>query len=339
VPEIGITTTIPVEVVLSAGFTPRDLNNVFIGDPNPEQLVYQAEKEGFPQNCCAWIKGIYGACRKYSIKDVICVTTGDCSNTIMLMEILKRRGHRVIPFAYPETPQAPNLQPALERLAQCLGTSLAAAEKMRTRLGAARRAAGELDRLTWQTRQASGWENHLWMVSASDFNQDHDRYRSALDALIEDCRQRTAYPADWPAIGYTGVPPVYARDLYACLEHNRAAVVFNEVQRQFAMPFRAGDIAAQYSRYTYPYSIYDRIRDIRREIKRRRIDGIIHYVQSFCHRGIGDIIFREMLDRPVLTLEGNDEFILSPRARTQIEAFLDMLRRHHPGASSDSAVA
>jgi benzoyl-CoA reductase/2-hydroxyglutaryl-CoA dehydratase subunit BcrC/BadD/HgdB len=108
------------------------------------------------------------------------------------------------------------------------------------------------------------------------------------------------------------------------LEKNQAAVVFNEVQRQFAMPGRAAGLAEQYSHYTYPYSIYDRIRDIRREIKQRRIQGVIHYVQSFCHRSIGDIIFRDQLDRPILTLEGNNEFILSPRVRTQIEAFLTL---------------
>jgi benzoyl-CoA reductase/2-hydroxyglutaryl-CoA dehydratase subunit BcrC/BadD/HgdB len=57
------------------------------------------------------------------------------------------------------------------------------------------------------------------------------------------------------------------------------------------------------------------------------VDGVIHYVQTFCHRGIGDIIFRHALDLPVLTLEGNDEYILNQHLQTKIEAFLDMLRR------------
>ena len=86
-------------------------------------------------------------------------------------------------------------------------------------------------------------------------------------------------------------------------------------------------LAEQYSNYTYPYSIYGRVKDIKKEIKRRRLDGIIHYVQAFCHRGIGDIIFRESFDLPILTLEGNQDFYLTQHMKTRIEAFLDMVRR------------
>ena len=42
--KIGITTTVPIEVLLAAGYQPVDLNNVFITDPNPERLVSIAEK-------------------------------------------------------------------------------------------------------------------------------------------------------------------------------------------------------------------------------------------------------------------------------------------------------
>ena len=141
--------------------------------------------------------------------------------------------------------------------------------------------------------------------------------------------QRQPYPADMLRLAYIGVPPVYARDLYHCLENNRARVVFNEVQRQFAMPQPGNSLAEQYSNYTYPYSIYDRLRDITTELKRRRVDGIIHYVQAFCHRGIGDIIFRHALKLPILILEGNDDFLLTQHAKTRVEAFLDMLERSH----------
>jgi len=132
-------------------------------------------------------------------------------------------------------------------------------------------------------------------------------------------------------MAYIGVPSVYARDFYSCLENNRARVVFNEVQRQFAMPEPGNSLAEQYSNYTYPYSIYERLGDITTELKRRQVDGVIHYVQAFCHRGIGDIIFRDALRLPVLTLEGNDDFFLTHHVKTRIEAFLDMLERSRRG--------
>jgi benzoyl-CoA reductase/2-hydroxyglutaryl-CoA dehydratase subunit BcrC/BadD/HgdB len=103
--------------------------------------------------------------------------------------------------------------------------------------------------------------------------------------------------------------------------------VFNEVQRQFAMLQEAESLAEQYTYYTYPYSIFGRLKDIIPELRRRRVDGVIHYVQAFCHRGIGDLIFRHQIKLPILTVEGNADYMLTQHLQTRIEAFLDMLRR------------
>ena len=138
---IGITTTVPIEILMAAGYKPVDLNNLFIGSTERERLVNIAERAGFPQNCCTWIKGIYGVCMEYGIKNVLCVTTGDCSNTIMLMEVLRLKGIDVLPFAYPDQPEVSLVQKALENLAQTLGTTLAKAEKMRKELERARQLA------------------------------------------------------------------------------------------------------------------------------------------------------------------------------------------------------
>ncbi len=325
--KIGITTTVPIEVLLAAGYQPVDLNNVFINDPSPERLINIAERAGFPLNCCSWIKGIYGVCLDYGIDSVLCVTTGDCSNTIMLMEVLRLKGLKVIPFAYPDKPDTQKMQHALETLAEALGTSLDAAEKLKAKLKPPRQLALKLDELTWKEGLVRGGENHLWLVSTSDFNQDHNKYQQELQELIEQCQERPPYPREELRLGYIGVPSVYGRDLYSYIETNGGRVVFNEIQRQFAMPQPGNSLAEQYSNYTYPYSIYERLKDITAEISRRRLDGVIHYVQAFCHRGIGDIIFRDGIKLPILTLEGNDDFFLNNHIKTRVEAFLDMLQR------------
>jgi len=336
--KIGITTTVPVEVLLAAGYQPADLNNVFINDPNPERLINIAERAGFPPNCCSWIKGIYGVCMEHGIDTILCVTNGDCSNTVMLMEVLKLKGLRAIPFAYPDEPDVRKMQESLQALSEALGTTMEAADRVRVELKPPRERALELDRLTWQDGLVSGLENHQWLISTSDFNQDSIRYRHQLGELLAECRKRQPYPADWLRLAYIGVPPVYAREFYPHLEENRARVVFNEIQRQFAMPQPGDSLAAQYCNYTYPYSVFGRVKDITREIKRRRVDGIIHYVQAFCHRGIGDIIFRNTLEPPILTLEGHDEFHLTQHLRTRIEAFLDMLSCHPRSADINQEV-
>jgi len=324
---LGITTTVPIEVLLSAGYRPVDLNNLFLSSPDPERLLSFAERQGFPPNCCAWIKGIYAACLEQGIEKVLCVTTGDCSNTIMLMEVLKLRGLEVLPFAYPDHPDPAQMQQALSSLALRLGTSLEAAEKVRRKLEPCRRLLKELDELTWREGKISGWENHIWLVTSSDFEGDPIRFEQRLKDFLSQARKRKPYPQAMLRLAYIGVPPIFARDLYRFLEEKGARVVFNEIQRQFAMPYSGSSLSEQYSLYTYPYSIYERVKDIQREISRRQVDGIIHYVQAFCHRGIGDIIFRHAIDLPILTLEGNDEFFLNQHLRTRIEAFLDLVQR------------
>ena len=323
---IGITTTIPTEVLLAAGYQPVDLNNIFISDPDPQRYVNIAERDGFPANCCTWIKGIYGVALDKNIDTVMCVTNGDCSNTLMLMEVFKLKGIATIPFAYPDKPDTSTMQHALELLAAGLGTTIDAAEKMRQKLEQARRLAHELDGLTWKDGVVNGRENHYWLVSASDFLGDVDKYERQLDRLLNDCRKRKPYADDMLRLAYIGVPPIFVRDFHDFTERNGARVVFNEMQRQFAMLNLAPDLVEQYRRYTYPYRVWGRLDDIRREVKARRIDGVIHYVQSFCYRQMEDVILREALDVPVLTLEGDLPGPLDARTELRLESFVEMLR-------------
>jgi benzoyl-CoA reductase/2-hydroxyglutaryl-CoA dehydratase subunit BcrC/BadD/HgdB len=325
---IGITTTVPIEVLLAAGCQPVDLNNIFISDPHPERLVRQAERQGFPLNTCTWIKGIYGACMEQRIEQVLGVTTGDCSNTLMLLEVLELKGVKTAPFAYPANPDPIEMEHRLSCLAGQLGTTLAASEKVRGELMPLRDLAREIDRLTWQENKTSGWENHYWLVSSSDFNGNIAGYKLELENFIAECRTRQPYPDDMLRLAFCGVPSVFGREMYPFLEKNNGRVVFNEVQRQFAMPSPGSNLAEQYTNYTYPYSIRQRLEDIGSECRKRRVDGIIHYVQAFCHRSIGDMVFRQKLKYPILTLEGNLEFILSQHLKTRLEAFLDMLSQN-----------
>ena len=323
--KIGITTTIPSEVLLASNHQPLDLNNLYIGADNPDALVKRAEKDGFPVNCCAWIKGIYGAVLEHDIKKVICVSQGDCSNTEMLMEVLRMRNIEALPFQYPSAPDKKVMRDSLENLANYLDTTLSKAEKERKKLHAIRQDLFELDRLTYETSQVSGWENHSWLVSSSDYNGDAHLFEQKLKSFLREVRVRQAKKYT-KRLAIIGVPSIYAKELYTYIESIGAHVVLNETQHQFAMLNEASNLTEQYSLYTYPYSTYYKIDDIKKQLKLRKVDGIIHYVQAFCHRGISDIIYRQELPAPILTIEGNAETTISQHLATRIEAFLDILR-------------
>jgi len=193
----------------------------------------------------------------------------------------------------------------------------------------ARAAAAEIDRLSWQEGKVHGLENHLWLVSGSDFCADPEGYERAARAFVESASARAAIPHVL-RLGLCGVPPIVPA-LYGFVEQFGGLIVYNETQRQFAMPGPAGSLAEQYARYTYPYGVFARLGDIRTECRRRRLDGLIHYVQSFCHRRIEDRIIRNAVDLPVLTLEADRPGPLSGQLKTRLEAFLQMLAARKSG--------
>ncbi|MQL51120.1 2-hydroxyacyl-CoA dehydratase [Desulfofundulus thermobenzoicus] len=323
--RVGLTTTIPVEIIYAAGCIPVDLNNIFITDPDPGGLVEEAELAGYPRNVCAWIKGIYSTVLKYGdIRTLVAVTQGDCSNTHALMETLELAGVEVIPFAYPFDRDRDLLALQLEKLMGRFGVDWPAVNRARERLDRIRRKVWEIDRLTWQENLVGGWDNHLFQVNCSDFKGDPGAFEREVDTFL-DRLARAAPLGQKLRLGYIGVPPIMD-DLYDFLEERGARVVYNETQRQFTLPFDTEDLVERYRLYSYPYGIFYRLEDITREVERRQIRGVIHYAQSFCFRQIEDLIVRQKLHVPVLTLEGDKPNRLDARTRMRLEAFIEMLR-------------
>lgn len=319
----GFTTTIPLEVLLAADRIPVDLNNLFITGGKGLELVEDAEACGFPRNTCSWIKGIYAAVMESGIREMVAVTEGDCSNTRALMEVLSLGGIRVIPFAYPHDRSVVALTEQIERLMGAFGVGWDAVNRAGERLESIREKIREVDRLTWEENLVSGEENHCFQVSSSDMNSFPDRFEAEIDRFMAEARSREPF-RDRIRLAYIGVPPII-EGLYPFLESHGARVVFNETQRQFSMPYGIHDLVERYRAYTYPYDIFFRLADIERELEKRRIDGVIHYVQSFCFRQIEDMIVRRRLSLPVLTLEGDKPGPLDARTAIRIESFLELV--------------
>ncbi len=322
--RIGITTTIPVEVVYAAGHTPVDLNNVFITDPEHRLFIEEAEAQGFPATTCGWIKGIYAAAHRSRVEAVIGVMSGDCSNTQALLEIWAYEGLRTLPFAYPYDRSEDALSSEIDRLCARLETDREDAEAFKGSLDRVRAKALEVDRLTWEDGLVDGAENHYWLVSSSDFEGHPDSYEHKLDVFLKEVKARSPR-SEAVRLGYVGVPPII-EGLYDFLEALGARVVFNETQRQFCLPYLGASLAEAYRKFTYPYDVFGRIDDIRREIDRRSIRGVIHYVQAFCFRQMEDMLLRKTLGVPILTLEGDRPGPVDARTRTRLESFVEMIQ-------------
>jgi benzoyl-CoA reductase/2-hydroxyglutaryl-CoA dehydratase subunit BcrC/BadD/HgdB len=322
--KVGFTTTIPVELIFAAGKTPVDLNNIFITDNDPVAMAEFAEDEGLPRNLCAWIKGIYTAVKQGSVDEVVAVTQGDCSHSHALAELFVNSGVKVHTFSYPfeKENRYENIRLEMERFANSIGTTLQEGIDYCKHTDPIREKLKRLDRLTVEGK-VSGSENHLWLVTSTDFNTDHVRYEKELDEFLKKAEKRK--PSDRKLrIGFIGVPTIFS-DIYEFIEGKGASVVFNEIQRQFAIPSDSEDYIQRYVEYTYPYDVFGRIDDIKEQKGERGFDGIIHYVQSFCYRQIQDIIIKQKLDCPVLAIEGDGPGGIDARTKIRIESFLEML--------------
>jgi benzoyl-CoA reductase/2-hydroxyglutaryl-CoA dehydratase subunit BcrC/BadD/HgdB len=319
----GFTTTIPLEILLAAERIPVDLNNLFITGGRSLELIEAAEAQGFPRNICGWIKGIYGAVIESGISELVAVTEGDCSNTRALMEVLSLHGITTIPFAYPHDRNPQALRDEIERMMAHFGVGWDTVNRAGENLENVRGKISEIDRLTWEDGLVSGEENHYFQVASSDMNGSPETFEAEIDRFILEISSRTPY-RDSIRLAYIGVPPIID-DLYPFLESHGARVVFNETQRQFSMPYGIRDLVERYRAYTYPYDIFFRLADIKQEIEKRRIDGVIHYVQSFCFRQIEDMVVRQQLSLPILTLEGDKPGPLDARTKIRIESFLELL--------------
>lgn len=322
--RVGITTTLPVEVLFAAGLQPVDLNNLFIASPGADAAVQRAEGAGFPHSSCAWIKGIYATVLAAGIRRVAVVTGGDCSNAVALGEVLEDGGVEVLPFAFPPRRNRRALTAEIKRFAARVGTTAGAAQGRYERLAPAREMLRALDLLTWRDGRASARENAAWHLRACDFAGGPRAFARDLGVFLRSVSGRPARRSD-VRLGLVGVPPIND-DLFAFLEGLGAAVVFNELPRQFALGDGGRDLADAYTRYTYPYGTGPRLADIRAAVADRRLAGVVHYVQAFCYRGIQDILIRKGLDVPVLTLEGERPGALSAQQRLRLETFVAMLR-------------
>jgi benzoyl-CoA reductase/2-hydroxyglutaryl-CoA dehydratase subunit BcrC/BadD/HgdB len=207
-----------------------------------------------------------------------------------MMETLEMRGIEIVPFAFPYGRDRDLLRMQMEKMMTRFGVGWSDVEAAWSRLNGIRHKVWEIDRLTWEENRVTSLENHYYQVCCSDLNSDPAAFERDVETFLAEARSRKPLDAE-VRLGFIGIPPIFT-DLYEYLDSRGARVVFNEVQRQFTMPFETDDLVEQYALYTYPYDVFGRVNDIKRRVAERGIDALIHYTQSFCFRQIQDLIIR-----------------------------------------------
>jgi predicted CoA-substrate-specific enzyme activase len=323
---VGISSTVPIEVIYSGGFVALDLNNIFISSPSPLELLKKST-EFAPRAVCSWTRGVLAAAVFLKLKNAVIVTEGDCAHTIPITDILAYRNMNVFSFEYPLNHDFNRLKNEIDRFIEYYKTDISSCEKIKEEFDRCRAVLKKIDDLTYKELKVSGFENHLNLVSASDFNCDPVLFYKNAREFLNEAEKRPSKSVSL-RIGHAGIPPIFS-DYYNYISSLGSEVIYNETQRQFSMIDGVGrDLYGAYHNYTYPYSFQNRLKDIKKAISERELDCLIHYVQSFCFHQIEDRMLKnELGDFPLLTIEGDYPAPLNENDRLKIESFISSVER------------
>jgi hypothetical protein len=305
---VGITALIPPELIFACGKKPCDVNN-FVPGSNLQTT----------SKLCAWTALWRDMIlnKEVPLDYLVVVAGGDCHNALVDGQKVAMGGVPTFYFFYPFHGEADHLRVQLEELAIFLGgiEDKGLFEMVNEIKGKAlaldrKRVDGEL----------SAKRVFEIMVSLSDMKGDLNAFQGHLENVEEEkmeCISRVAL---------LGVPPIYP-DFHEVLASFGLHVVFDELPFEFARLSGRDmdDLARNYNDYTFARELEFRMDFLEKELKKRKVDGLIHYTQFACHHLLEDEIFRNRFNYPMLTIQGDMPKKTPQQAKLRIEAFSEML--------------
>ena len=309
---IGITALVPAEVIYSCGEAALDLNN-FV----PKSRIEPEEK------LCAWTAiwrelVLRGEVR---VDKLIVVAGGDCYNALVEGERLELAGKPTHYFTYPFDGDTKAMLRELEALAGFLG---GVQEEAFDEVAELKRQALEVHEMRCNG-ELGAEKGFLIEVSGSDLMGSLEKYRSALENMEEE-------EVDYEyRVALLGIPPIYP-DFHAFLQSIGLHVVFDEMPFEFIRHSGRSmrEVARSYAGYTFAGHIKHRLKFLESQLRRHRVDAVIHFQQYACHHKLEDRLLREHLHEklgyPYITIEADLPSPTPQQARLRLEAFAERLR-------------
>ncbi|MCQ6253775.1 2-hydroxyacyl-CoA dehydratase family protein [Methanocaldococcus sp.] len=308
--KIGITAIIPPEIIYSAGHTSIDLNNLV-----PQSKIYPKNK------LCAWTATWRELILKDEIKidKLIVVAGGDCQNSLVDAEKIELKKKIPTYYFFYQFGDKKHFKNEIKKLIDFLGGNI---DKTTLReVYQIKKLAKKVDELCYKDK-INGKDTFYITISASDLKGDLNAYKKEIYNILNK-DENIEYSH---RIALIGIPPIFS-DFYEYLNEINVHCVYNELAYEFVR--MGGDsiknIVNSYSTYSFANHITKRIKIIKKELKRRKVDGVIHYTQMNCHHKLEDEILREFIDYPMLTIEGDIPQKTPEQTKLRVEAFIELL--------------
>jgi hypothetical protein len=305
---VGITALVPPELIFACGKKPCDINNYV-----PKSSLQPASK------LCAWT-AIWRDMilkREISLDSLVVVAGGDCHNALVDGQKVALKGVRTFFLFYPFGDDPGYLEDQLEELSLFLGGIVE--PKVFEEVKNIKKRILELDNMRTQCKISAEKVFEI-MVSASDLEGDLTKFKMHIDKVEKQKQEYTN------RIALLGVPPIYS-DFHNLLKSLGLHVVYDELPYEFARLSgeNINELAKNYSTYTFARTLEFRLNFLEKELKKRKVDGVIHYTQFACHHLLEDDVLRERLNYPFLTIQGDLPGYTPKQAILRLEAFSEML--------------
>ncbi|UCE37910.1 MAG: 2-hydroxyacyl-CoA dehydratase [Thermoplasmata archaeon] len=306
--KVGITALIPPELIFACGKKPCDINNfVPLSNLQPSNKL------------CAWTAIWRDMILKneLALEYLVVVAGGDCHNALVDGQKVEMKGLPTFFLFYPFDDDSDYLKDQLEELTVFLGGIKE--HKAFKEVKEIKKKILEIDdkRIAGKISAEKAFEI---MVSASDLRGDISEFERLLENVKEE-------DIDFLSrIALLGVPPIYP-DFHENLASLGLHVVYDELPYEFVRlsGVNIDELAKSYCNYTFARNLDFRLKFLEKELKRRRVDGIIHYTQFACHHLLEDDIFRKNLNYPFLTIQGDMPKKTTKQVKLRLEAFSEML--------------
>ncbi len=307
---VGITALVPPELIFACGKKPCDINN-FV----PKSALRPDSK------LCAWT-AIWRDMilrNELPLDYLVVVAGGDCHNALVDGQKVALKGLRTFYLFYPFEDEPDYLKEQLEELSYFLGE--VQNPRVFEAVSKVKEKGLDLDRKRIEGKVSASKAFEV-MVSLSDLRGNI----SLFEGLLEDVDEKNL---DYTSrVALVGVPPIYP-DFHEVLKSFGLHVVYDELPYEFARLTgkNIDDLARNYCNYTFARNLKFRLDFLEKELKKRKIDGVIHYTQYACHHLLEDDILRDRLDYPFLTIQGDLPGRTPKQVNLRLEAFSEMLAR------------
>ncbi|AKB82983.1 putative subunit of benzoyl-CoA reductase/2-hydroxyglutaryl-CoA dehydratase [Methanosarcina barkeri 3] len=309
--KIGITALVPPEIIYSCNKVPVDVNNF---------VTYSTLQ---PRNklcawCAIWREAIIK--KEIDIDRLVVVAGGDCNNALIDGERVSFSGIPTGYFFYPFDGDSNYMKTQLESLCLFLGGLYD--NSIFRRILQLKKKALEIDlmRLNDEISSSTCFEK---LISCSDFQSDLNNFEKKLDETLQK-NEKVEYTN---RIAMLGLPPIY-NDFHETAASFGLHIVYDELPYEFVRITGTSieELAKNYSTYTFARNLKYRINFLKRELSKRDVDGIVHYTQFSCHHNLEDDIIRNVVDKPVLTIQGDMPSRTPEQVKLRLEAFSEMLK-------------